>query len=162
MNNPLSSDPRHALYPHPPGCTGYRLHEMLATEALLREPPVVITRQDYLARFDRRNLLNAREWSAADARRAAGGLLDGLGSGSSAAPATRCAAILGASTLKACGLPRPPQWGAWRSYQWTPDLELRYCLLPHPSGRCREYNDPMMRRLAGLTLLNMYELGDAS
>jgi hypothetical protein len=51
MNNPVSSDPAHALFPHPPGCTGYRLWEMLKT----RIPHV--TRREYLDAFDRRNVV---------------------------------------------------------------------------------------------------------
>lgn len=173
MNNPLSADPRHALYPHPPGCAGHRLWSMLATEALVPEPPEVVTQQKYCRALDRRNVLSARAWSAADARREAGRLLDSLApeEGDLFAlekappdPVVRRIVILGVGTLRACGLPRPAAWGAWASHYHLPTLRLEYCLLPHPSGRCREYNDPDMVRLAGQVLLAEYrrssQLGD--
>src|SRR6266576_4990037 len=65
MNNPLSSDPRHALFPHPPGCTGYRLWKLLQR----RRPDV--TRAQYLAAFERMNILSSRAWDRPAAREGA-------------------------------------------------------------------------------------------
>lgn len=146
MNNPVSSDPAHALYPAPEGCAGWRLWTMLSAEALLAEPPLVITRVAYTRAFDRRNVLSAKMWSRRDARLGGQRLMDefsGLG---------RRAVVLGVDTLVSLGLPRPRDWG-----RWTEAMALEYCLLPHPSGRCREYNDPAMRALAGRTLLELYQ-----
>lgn len=147
MNNPQSPRPEHALYPHPEGCAGHRLWTMLH-EAGVRAG-IAISKLDYLTRFDRRNLVSASVWSAADARRAAGGVLDAAGG--------RTLAVLGAATLKALQLPRRP-WGvlSYSASSARPNDLFTYVLLPHPSGRCREYNDEAMRRLAGDVLLRMY------
>lgn len=142
MNNPISGEPEHALYPHPPGCAGHRLCDMLWEAA--REagalPDFGVCKRVYLRRFDRRNLLSAREWSARDARAAAGQLLPQL--------LGRRVVVLGVGVLDAMRLSRPTDWG-----RWVEEGGMSYTLLPHPSGRCREYNDPEMRRLAGRTLL---------
>ena len=150
MNNPVSGDPEHALYPHPPGCAGHRLKEMFWESA--RDagvlPDAGAARREYLRVFDRRNVLSAREWSARDAREAGARLLPQL--------AGRTAVVLGVQTLAALGLPRP-HWGCWIEWQQLGDpAPIRYTALPHPSGRCREYNDPAMRRAAGLLLLGLY------
>ena len=143
MNNPLSDAAWYALYPAPVGCAGHRLWRMLA-ETAEHHGDEPITRQHYIEAFDRRNVLSAREWSAAEARRAAGALRTELRG--------RVVGVLGVATLKALRLPRHP-WGKWVNIV---SEDLRYVLLPHPSGRCHEYNDPEMRRMAGETLLLMY------
>lgn len=149
MNNPQSPYNRdHVLYPYPEGCAGHRLWRMLDEAAHGPEYGFAITKRQYLERFDRHNLLYAREWSAADARRAADDLLPALRG--------RVAAILGTRTLKALCLVRPGGGNSWFTWARNRELNLDYVLLPHPSGRCREYNDPMNRSIAGKTLLYMY------
>lgn len=164
MNNPLSRDPAHALFPYPALCTGHRLWRMLADFAAELDPPVVVGAHDYLRVFDRRNLLSSRKWLQSDARRAGAELLPQL--------AGRRVVVLGVSTLAALGLSRLG-WGEWGiDYadhklgqgdlvrlanddpgSPCPEVPLvRYCCLPHPSGRCREYNDPAMRELTSRTL----------
>jgi hypothetical protein len=150
MNNPLSSDPRHALFPLPTGCTGNRIWLMLCDAAAERRVEIP-SKNQYLAAFDRRNLLNARDWSKADARRAAGPLLDGLSG--------RVALILGAGTADACGLARGGSgWLEWRdAHRNLLGAEpLTYAVIPHPSGRCREYNDPEFRMTVARELLTLY------
>lgn len=160
MNNPLSSDPEHALYPWPEGCTGHRLWMMLTTYAI-EWHSVALSQHDYLRAFERRNLLSRREWSARDARAAATELTPLL--------YLRRVVVLGASTAKALEL-RRREWGAWTTAtDCDPGLfgnvkvvqlpkSFDYCVLPHPSGRCREYNDPAMRELAGRTLWELYRM----
>ena len=146
MNNPVSSDPLHALFPYPPGCAGHRLWEMLREYAWEVEERDV-TRRAYIDGFERRNVLSARTWSRVEAREAGRMLLPEL--------AGRRVVVLGVQTLGALGLDRLP-WGRWSAASpslFGPHEPLAYCCLPHPSGRCREYNDPATRALAGRTLL---------
>lgn len=141
MNNPISAEPRFALYPYPPGCTGYRLLRMLQT----RRPEV--GRREYLAAFDRRNLLSSLSWDSVDAARAAVDLRGAL--------TGRHVLLLGAGPRRALGVPEllvhPQEIDGitWRQ-------------LPHPSGRCRWYNDEDCRALAATLLEDLYVVGAAA
>ncbi len=55
MNTPLSDDPGFDLYPYPEGSAGGHFWKLL---------PEGTPRAQYLAAFERRNLLRAREWNA--------------------------------------------------------------------------------------------------
>ncbi len=55
--NPLSADPRYALYPAPPGSTGGRLCRLV----------LGLSKKDYIGRFDRVNLC-AGPWRVREAR----------------------------------------------------------------------------------------------
>jgi hypothetical protein len=139
MNNPVSSRPEHALFPYPPGCTGWRVLRLLQT----RLPSV--TRGQYLAAFDRRNLLDAKVWMADDAREAARHFLD------LDVPllAGRTVLVFGAQPRRLLGLPPllvHPQ--ELRGVTWRQ--------LPHPSGRCRWYNDRRHAAAAALLLEELY------
>lgn len=158
MNNPMSSDPRCALFPSPPGCAGHRLFRMLHDAALGRE----ITPTSYLRLFDRRNLVAGKTWSQSEAVEGARSLapeLDG-----------RPVVVLGASTMDACirgwGLQNGrPDWFVWVKRERVSSFlfdgeespEFWFCLMPHPSGHCRKYNDPTTRERAGVILLELYQ-----
>lgn len=148
MNNPQSPLPTHCLYPHPEGCAGHRLWRMLEEAGRLHPDRHYISRKEYLERFERRNLLDSVVWDRSAAQAAAGALRERLRG--------RVAAILGQATRKALRLRRPGGKRAWFLWDWDPELNLWYVLLPHPSGRCREYNDPAMCEAAGKILLQMY------
>lgn len=143
MNNPLSSDPRHALWPHPPGCTGHRLWQMLNDRCGAFQ-------NDYTEAFDRRNVLSARQWSAQAARRGAQELAPRL--------AGRDVVLLGSDTIKAFALPPVPPlaWqtggGAW----------ARWIRVPHPSGRNLWFNDEVHRLATGLLLEELLALHGAA
>jgi hypothetical protein len=138
MNNPVSPKPEHALYPYPPNCTGWRLMKLLET----RVPG--ITRYDYLNGFERVNLVNSKTWSKEEARRAAK-RLPSLYRG-------RTIVVLGGAVRDALELPavliHPVRKDGcvWRQ-------------LPHPSGRCRWYNDPECATLAATLLEELYLRG---
>lgn len=132
-NNPLSDDPEFDLYPYPEGSAGHRLWRLL---------PEGTSRAQYLAAFDRRNLLRAREWSAAEARRAAQALLPDL--------VGRLVVVLGTEVRSALGLPKVEPLSineSWLHPTGSPDLpvELRWAALPHPSGRNLWYNNEANR-----------------
>ncbi len=111
-DNPHSLDPRHALYPHPPGCAGDRLCHRILDEH----------RGSYLEKYDRTNLCSGA-WSTTEARVRA---LDLLESG-------RPMVLLGARVARAFGLDFLP-------FSVACGASLM-AVLPHPSGRCRLWND---------------------
>lgn len=135
MNNPLSRRAEHALYPDPVNCTGWRIWKMLHART-------GASQDDYLEAFDRRNLLNAKTWSLADARWAAGEARRDL--------RDRTVIILGAEPVKALDLPPVllhPQvidGVTWRQ-------------MPHPSGQNPWYHKPDNRLVAELLLEELYE-----
>lgn len=143
MNNPLSEDPRHALAPYPAGSAGHRLWRLLAD----RRPGLL--RMDYMARFDRRNLVPGKKWIAR------GAALLGAALARELADKGRVVLVLGEEPRVALGLEKQlihPFVGlggtVWRQ-------------LPHPSGRCLWYNDPANRLLAGMLLEELYDRSEA-
>lgn len=137
MNNPVSSLPEHALFPYPPGCTGHRLLEMLQS----RVPEA--TRKQYLERFDRRNVVYAKEFNkkiAADGARALHEEFWG---------SKRTIVLLGRDTVAAFGIPplliHPQIVGGatWRQ-------------IPHPSGRNFWYNVEQNRLLVAMLLEDLF------
>jgi len=78
---------------------------------------------DYLASFDRRNLCRTR-WSSKRAQRAARDLKKHL-------ERDNVIVMLGHKVRRAMG---------------DPPRGVQFLFIPHPSGRCRAYNDPSVRR----------------
>ncbi len=139
MVNPLSSDPRYALWPAPSGSAGDRLCRLF-------EEATGASRHDYLRAFDRTNLLPsvyAARWDSAAARDAAVLLRLGIGG--------RTVVLLGDAVRRAFRVPRGEAGVAQ-----TIDAATVYCL-PHPSGRCLWYNDSENRTRAGELLWRLYE-----
>lgn len=140
MNNPLSSDPKNALWPAPVNCAGWRLWKMLEERA-------GVTPNEYARGFVRRNLCAGTEYDRKLARAQAETLLEELQG--------RVVVVLGAAVRDAFRLPpvlvKP-----------ILDRGVTFRQLPHPSGRCRWYNDPKHRKVAGLLLEQEYERGRRS
>ena len=138
MNNPLHSDPRYALFPYPPGCAGWRILELLR----IRLPD--LTRSQYSRGFERINLVDDMVWDRWKARDKAA-QLPSLYRG-------RTIVLFGDGVRRAVGLPKElihpieRDGVVWRQ-------------LPHPSGRCRWYNDPEARDLASSLLYDMFMEG---
>lgn len=137
MNNPVSSAPEHALFPHPVGCTGHRLYEML------RERVPTVTRREYLDRFDRRNVVCGKFYDKKLAREGAAKLEQEFwGSG-------RTVVLLGNDTVSAFGHPRllihPQIIGG-----------VTYRQIPHPSGRNLWFNDEDNRRMVAMLLEDLF------
>jgi hypothetical protein len=137
MNNPVSSEPEHALFPYPPGCTGHRLFEMLES----RVPSV--TRRQYLNAFDRRNVVSLKSYDKKLAREGAAKLEQEFWG------SNRTVVLLGADTVTAFGIPRllihPQMIGGvtWRQ-------------IPHPSGRNLWFNDANNKMLVASLLEDLY------
>jgi hypothetical protein len=129
MNNPLSDDPKLALYPLPPGCAGNRLWRLLHDRT-------GATKAEYVRGFERVNLVIG-EWDRVDARAAADEFIR--------VHQGRRAVILGASVRTAFRL--PPVLVTTVLHRG-----VYFRQLPHPSGRCRWYNDPKNRAVAGMLL----------
>lgn len=138
MNNPLSDDPRAALWPDPPGCTGWRLWQMLHERT-------GASQRDYLRAFERRNLLVGKHWDPVAARAASEGLWEALEG--------RTVLLLGQDVRRVLWLPREPEL-LWRS-----EAGVTWCSVPHPSGLNRWYNDQAHAAAVGLRLEELYERG---
>ena len=131
MNNPLSVDPRYALYPAPSGCAGWWLRKMSG-----------LSRTDYLRTFDRRNLLPGQQWDKAEARRVGHYVLQTL--------AGRTVVLLGKEVPRAMGLDDEVGPLFWQHEQALDlNLPVHWLMMPHPSGRNRHWTQPGAREEAG-------------
>lgn len=110
--NPYGADPRHALFPYPENSAGGRLCRKV----------MQLEMRDYLARYDRVNLC-VEKWSTPCAKLRADEV--------KTENAQRVYVLLGSKVCAAFGVPFIPfsVYGG------------RYVVLPHPSGRCRLWND---------------------
>lgn len=137
MSNPRSADRRLALVPHPPNSAGHRLFLMLRKR-------VHCTHIEYREGFERRNLVSTTTWSQNIARRNAEHMIEEFQG--------RTVLLLGAAVRDAFGLPpvlvKP-----------VVHRGVVFRQLPHPSGRCRWYNNPRHRRIAEMLLEELYEEG---
>lgn len=135
MNNPINSDPKFCLFPHPPGCTGHRLWMLLKART-------GVMRGEYLTAFDRRNLVADKRWDANVAKVTAANMRGEL--------AGRVVLLLGQAVRRAFDVPpllvHPQEIDGvtWRQ-------------LPHPSGRCRWYNEPDNRAVAEVLMEDLYK-----
>lgn len=136
MNNPHSEDPRHALAPYPSGVAGHRLWRMLSDRC-------GASRLSYMRAFERINLLNSRTWSPLRARAQNENLWSSL-------RGRRRVVVLGNAVKDVLWLSRVPY------LRWTVTDDVRWCLLPHPSGLCRLYNDELVRVAVGMRLEELY------
>lgn len=130
-SNPYSLEPRHALLPWPAASAGARLRRILDMGEL-----------EYLRTFARFNLLGPGEaWSAQLVRARAGSIFGGYVS----SEACRVV-LLGARVTAAFGWPLNPFHVAAVCEREADAFEegfvVRALRLPHPSGRCRAWNEP--------------------
>lgn len=124
-----NTSPKLPLFPLPRSSAGGRLL------GYSRMPTL-----QYFGAFLRRNVLpELRPWSVPEARELAGFIVDELN-----ANAIKRVVLLGGKVGAAFGLP-----DIW-SHGFVSNLEL--AVIPHPSGRCRIYNDVAAQRRAGATL----------
>lgn len=135
LHNPLSADPDRALWPDPPGCSGWRLWQMSGLD-----------REVWLAAYRRMNLMDGREWDKDAAEAKFPEVLEAI----RAAPVT---VVLGHQVRKFLELPQAewilPQYEEFRGFWWR--------FLPHPSGRTQTYNDPIFRAATRLLLQELID-----
>jgi hypothetical protein len=113
-SNPYGDDPQYALYPYPDGCSGHRLCRLV----------LGMNRRHYLASFKRVNLVRG-DWSLPAARTRAAELRQDGGR----------FVLLGANVCRAFGVTFAP----FVAYMQAGETLL---CLPHPSGRCRLWQEP--------------------
>lgn len=148
-DNPYGGDPTFALYPSPAGSAGDRLCRKV----------LELTPSTYLREYDRANLC-ATKWSAPEAREVARSIM----------AQKNYVITLGAKVAKAFGLPTAPfavhrvrldlldpllleETGGRLTFR--PPGGPQVCVvavLPHPSGRCRAWNEPKAFERARETL----------
>ena len=135
MLNPHSLYSDDALHPTKyPNSAGSRLFEMA------REAEEGLTEAEYLAAFDRRNVLHDSRWDMAMAKLTAPQVMASL--------VGRRVVMLGKFVPAALGL-------SVRGWFGEHELEdegyggVTYFVIPHPSGLNRLYNDRDRRQLAG-------------
>lgn len=129
-SNPYGKDPAYALYPEPATSAGGRLcREILG-----------LTPSRYISLFHRRNLLVGDRWSASAAAEAAMDLCVEFMD----APLI----LLGSRVCRAFGVAYEP-FAVVISDPWA-------LCLPHPSGRCRAWNDPVSYQRARDALSALY------
>lgn len=138
LDNPHSDAPEHALFPHPVGCAGHRLYTMMRDANL---SGLWITA--YTHGFERRNLSPYPCPRSIETRRALWSrlLADVDGDG----PRERVVICCGNQVRDAAGL---------KTERCVLD-EHRIGWVPHPSGMCRAYNDPVVKLEVGRFLVSL-------
>jgi hypothetical protein len=132
-DNPYGSDPKYALYPYPERASGHRLMEILG-----------LSLREYLGpNIQRRNLCR-RKWNAKEAAKAAETLLEEAEGqpmvllGRKVAGAFLVANQPPFTTTTSADLSR--LMGRARGPLFAHVCRSVLLLLPHPSGRCRDWN----------------------
>jgi len=123
---------------------------MLNTFALALEPPISVTKLEYLRGFERINILDSAVWSASAARERVDMILERIRG--------RRVIMCGVTVPKIVGV-HFEQWCEWDEAMSLIAPVFEFCVIPHPSGRCREYNDSGMRSCVGDLLLEEYRRG---
>ncbi len=137
MDNPQSSDPRHALFPHPPGCAGHRLWQ------IMQEVEPVVTRGMY-QNIVKTNLFSIGPYIK-ELAPMAGELLR-----RQIAVAGWHAVMLGNNAADAV---MPGMRVAYPAMTWRPLGAGKMAWIPHLSGRNHDYNDEKFRKTVGKFLV---------
>lgn len=140
LDNPQSGDPRHALYPVPRGCTGYRLWQMMQDVQELQVRAYVNIPKTNLfpcGRMEKRLVESAGSLVQSQIR------------------SGKWSAVLLGAVVRDAVMPvlRDYAPGEWCALQKS----ARVCWIPHPSGRNHAYNDKKFRRKIGKFLWEAYK-----
>lgn len=132
-----SSNPRLPMWPYPPNSAGGRLHRMSGMDV-----------GDYLLRLARVNLARrpVARWDPARAADRLGLVLDGLPDG---ARVVLCGARAKDALCSWLGVPGPTCPLPFTAPVLWRGRDVKIVGVPHPSGRCQDYNDPAVREAAG-------------
>lgn len=152
MSNPYGDDPKAALWPHPPNCTGWRIWNML------RARRADASHLSYTRAFARVNLLSSeysKTWDRAAAREAARNMLP-LCVGRRVLLLGNC--VLDAFAVMNRDLSALQPAGEGLVARVKGSGYSTFMFLPHPSGRCRWYNDPRNVAAASDLLAELYDV----
>lgn len=140
LDNPHSSDPAMALYTRPINASGYRLWQMIKDAA--NRKCHNFSERDYLEGYTRRNLLSSENYVG---DRFNYSLMVSALKG-------RRVVMLGQKVPKLLGI-----MGV--TFDLVPRVGdgFTYYVIPHPSGLCREYNDPIMRQRVGDLVYKLHD-----
>lgn len=146
LDNPQSSDPRHALFPHPRGCAGHRLWKMMM------EVDKNFTRSHY-ERIPKTNLFPVgpcpREFRSSNLRDAGRLLLV------QKRDSVDHVILLGNHVRDAVWRASSMNFNFDRPMTFIMILSADYAWVPHPSGRNHYYNDVRRRRRVARFLLSL-------
>lgn len=147
LNNPHGRRPEHALFPLPVGASGHRLWSMVSAINGM-------SRGQYAESFDRRNL--SPDMGDLPKKR----LLHLGDQMVRSIPRGSTAILLGQQVRIAVSsqLSRPLDATLIIHPQERDGIVWR--LIPHPSGRCLYYNDPVARTLVGMMLADVVSQGE--
>lgn len=138
MNNPHSTKPEHALYPHPPGVAGWNLWRKIA-ESVGGED--VLGRKRYTELFDRRNLVRG-DWHRATA--ATNAAIMFRKERIDERRVVLCGAdVSGAFRRAGAAIPEDRELFEW--FRPGPSPLGKWAIIPHPSGRSHAWNDVAIR-----------------
>jgi hypothetical protein len=143
MNNPLSNDPKFALYPAPEGCAGHRLWRMANART-------GISRQSWVERTDRRNLCTG-EWDKTGATIVARQLREELWD------TEHAVLCMGSQVAHLMHVVEEPLMWARSATRNVPHVDARrhFVKIPHPSGRNLWYNNPVHRVAVEILLADL-------
>jgi hypothetical protein len=127
-DNPHGGRPENALFCHPPGSAGERLQRVV----------LGVSQVDYLADFDRVNLCRG-EWNSKEAGDRAQMIVEQMWINCSLGRRSRVV-LLGAKVRSAFQRDFDPFF--YTSDVGVDEAYVTYVILPHPSGRCRAWNEP--------------------
>ena len=147
LSNPYSRFPEHALVPYPERSAGHRLYKMFEDVYAVKQ-----CQPFYAASFDRRNLCSTQE-QAEGLKRDHKVLAQEI---AQTIPPGSTVILLGRDVLKAFTTEERPLKPTLIHPQVYDGITWRW--LPHPSGRVTQYNDPVFRMLAGMTLADVLPL----
>lgn len=133
MDNPQSSDPRYALFPHPPGCTGHRLWQIMKEV----NPDISVSIYGNIVKT---NLFQVGAYDEKMAEKAGDVLRFQIYT------AGWNAVLLGNRVTDAVA---PGVRLKYPAAKWSSFGIGKVAWLPHPSGRNHFYNDLANRRMVG-------------
>ena len=142
LDNPQSSDPRHALFPHPPGCAGHRLFKMM------QEVDEYMDRAAYTA-IAKTNLFPCGRMPTKNKK---GNLTMAAHVLIASVQDTDKRVILLGNEVRNAVLGETLGKN-WSSAKFTKIHGAHYAWIPHPSGRNPFYNDTRNRRKIGRFLI---------
>lgn len=150
LNNPYSQRPEHALAPFPERSAGERLWKMYneLDPIYIGAQAAQIDKLRYMNAFDRCNLFGDHFPPGEQARRLIAKRLVAT------FPKGSTVILLGHKVRLAFNLALSKKIKHILIHPQVID-GLTWRWLPHPSGRSTQYNDPVMKMLAGLTLADV-------